>query len=410
VVRISGITEIGRDGKTSGITSWKPPFEVEKRFEASFEEIFNRAESVRIPMDAVPVPTGSTPYGTTDELFDRLQKAIAVQACLSERASLLLAYWTLSTWFPDALSLAPGLAIVGPGYEGDLVLCALRNFCRYPLMLTRADISSLKNVNWKTTPTLLFYNPYVTKHMTSLLSCTATRGHLVSDAGYYRDFFGPKALYLGEEVSADRIPLCSVQVNVFPTATACATERAPRLTELEVQDLQNMLLRYRLKNLVRVYHSDFDASVLTSDTRAIANALGACIVDSPALQSELIALLTPFENQRQADRSTSLEAITLEAILNLAHAGKAQILVAEVATEVNRIARARGERLLYSAETIGHQLKKVGLVTRRLGKTGKGLVLDLATMTRAHELAAVYGVGLDQEENRREQPALSVMH
>jgi hypothetical protein len=29
VVRIRGITEIGRDGKTSRITSWKPPFEVE---------------------------------------------------------------------------------------------------------------------------------------------------------------------------------------------------------------------------------------------------------------------------------------------------------------------------------------------------------------------------------------------
>jgi hypothetical protein len=99
-VRISGIREIGRDGKTSEMTFWKPPFEVEKGFEASFAEIFERAESVRAPMGAVPVPTGSTPFGTTDELFDRLQKAIAALACLSDRASRLLAYWTLSTWFP----------------------------------------------------------------------------------------------------------------------------------------------------------------------------------------------------------------------------------------------------------------------------------------------------------------------
>jgi hypothetical protein len=351
-------------------------------------------------MDAVPAPTESTPYGTTDELFDRLQKALAVQACLSERASRLLAYWTLSTWFPDALSLAPGLTIVGPGYEGDLILCALRNFCRYPLMLTRADISSLKNVNWHTTPTLLFYDPNVTKQMASLLGCTATRGHLVGDAGCYRDFFCPKALYLGEEASADRIPLCSLQVNVHPTAAACAMEKASRLTEIEVQELQNELLNYRLRNLVRVYNSEFDASTLTSDTRAIANALGACVVDSPKLQTELIALLTPAESQRQADRSTSLEAVTLEGTLNLCHEGKAQILVGEIAAEVNRIVQARGERLHYSAETIGHQLKKVGLSTRRLGKAGKGLVMDLATMTRAHELAAVYsGVGLNQEGN-----------
>jgi hypothetical protein len=59
----------------------------------------------------------------------------------------------------------------------------------------------------------------------------------------------------------------------------------------------------------------------------------------------------------------------------------------------------------YSAETIGHRLKKIGLVTRRLGKLGKGLVMDLAIMTRAHELAAAYGdVGLGQDENNLHCP------
>jgi len=194
-------------------------------------------------------------------------------------------------------------------------------------------------------------------------------------------------------------------VRLQPTAPAPAKQNSLRLTEAVVKDLQNQLLRYRCKNLVRVYNSDFDASLLTSDTRAIANALGACIIESPGLQSKLISLLTPFESQRQADRSTCLEAVSLEATLNLAHAGKAQFLVAEVANEVNRITLARGERLHFSAETIGHRLKKVGLVTRRLGKAGKGLVMDLATMARVHDLATVYGgVGLEQDETNLHCP------
>jgi len=58
-----------------------------------------------------------------------------------------------------------------------------------------------------------------------------------------------------------------------------------------------------------------------------------------------------------------------------------------------------GERLHYSAETIGHRLKKVGLATRRLGKSGRRLVLDLATLTQVHQLSLMYGgVGLDQDE------------
>lgn len=161
-----------------------------------------------------------------------------------------------------------------------------------------------------------------------------------------------------------------------------------------------MLLLYRLKNLVRVYNSDCAAAALTSDTRAIANALGACIVDCPALQSQLTSLLTPIESQRQADRSTGLEAVTLEATLNLCHQGKAEIMVGEIATEANRIAQARGERLHYSAETIGHCLKKIGLSTRRLGRKGEGLLMDLATMARVHELAGEYvGASLEEDEN-----------
>jgi len=398
VRKISCIEEVVRS--KTGITSWKPPFEAAEGSESGIKAILERAELVRSPLNATPVPTGTTPYGTTDELFTRLREAIAAQAFLPAQTSALLAFWAISSWFSDGLSLAPGLGIVGPLYEGDLVLRALRNFCRYPLMMmTGITTTDLKNVRWYLPPTLLFYEPNVSKQMASLLGCTTRRGYLVGDAGGYKDFFGPKAFYLGEEVSIDRTPRCSVQVTVHPTSASAAQTASPQ-TESLVQDLQNQLLRYRLKNLVKVYNSDFDAPALTSDTRTIANALGACIIDSPKLQSELISLLKPVAEQRQTDRSTGLEGVTLEATLNLCHGGKTEILAGEIATEVNRIAKARGERLNYSAEMIGHRLKKIGLSTRRLGKLGNGLVMDLATLTRIHELAAVYGaIGLDQDEN-----------
>jgi hypothetical protein len=404
VLKVKCIEEPVRTGENN-LSSWKPPFEVDRGSERSLKEIIQRAEFVRAPSQSTPVPNGSARYGTTDELFVRLQQAIAEQSSLPEQPSVLLTFWTISTWCADGLSIAPGLSIVAPEFEGDLILRTLRNFCRFPMMLTRADISSLLKVNWRNTPTLLFYDPNITKQMATVLGSATSRGYMAGDANRYKDFYGPKAVYLGEEVSIDRIPRCSLQVRLQPTAPARATQHSLRQTEAVVQDLQNQLLRYRTKNLVRVYNSDFDASLLTSDTRAIANALGACIIDSPGLQSQLISLLTPVESQRQADRSTSLEALTMEATINLCHQSKAQILVGEIATEVNRIALAREERLHYSAETIGHRLKKIGPVTRRLGKAGKGLVIDLATMTRVHELATAYGgVGLDQDENNLHCP------
>jgi hypothetical protein len=404
VLKVKCIEEPVRTVKNN-LCSWKPPFEVDRGSEASLKEIIQRADFVRVPSQATPVPNGSAPYGTTAELFSHLQDAIGKQALVSQQTSALLTYWTICTWFPDSLPIAPGLTIVGPEFEADLVMRALRNFCRYPLMLAGADVSSLQKVDWRPSPTLLLYGPNLTKQMTTLLGCATTRGYMVGDAGEYRDFYGPKAVFAGQEVSADRMPRCSLQVTLQPSSPVPAKQESGPVTEAFVQDLRNQLQRYRCKNLVRVYNSDFDASLLTSDMRAIANALGACVIDSPELQSQLISLLTPFETQRQADRSTCLEALTLEATLNLAHAGETQILVGEIANEVNRIALARGERLHYSAETVGHRLKKIGLVTRRLGKAGKGLSLDLATLKHAHELASGYGgAGLEQGEKNLHCP------
>jgi hypothetical protein len=265
------------------------------------------------------------------------------------------------------------------------------------MLLMQADLSTLSNVVWNHTPTLLLHDPRVTKRMASILGGTATRGHLVT-AGHFRDFYGPKAIYLGEKVSPGRIPPGSIQVNLLPTAATGATQRASRLTASEVQELQNMLFGYRVKNLVKVHNSDFDATALSSDLRAVTNALGACIVDSPKLQSELISLFVPVESQRQTDRSTGSDAVILEATLRLCHAGKQEFRASEVSIEANRIHEARGEGSTCSPEKVGQFWKKVGLYSHRLGGAGNGLKMDPATKERLRELAVVYGcVGSDGE-------------
>jgi hypothetical protein len=73
--------------------------------------------------------------------------------------------------------------------------------------------------------------------------------------------------------------------------------------------------------------------------------------------------------------------------------------------QLNRIAKEHGEPLNYSAETIGHRLKKLGITARRLGKAGKGLAMDLTITTRVLALAAVYlAAGLNQDENKLRCP------
>jgi hypothetical protein len=101
-------------------------------------------------------------------------------------------------------------------------------------------------------------------------------------------------------------------------------------------------------------------------------------------------LLKPLAGQQLADRSESLEAVAIEAALTLCHKGKDQVFVREIASEVNLLQQAHGEKLLFTPEAVGHKLKKLGLFTRRLGQGGKGLVMDNATKTLLHEVAIAY--------------------
>ena len=234
VVRISGITEIGRDSKTSKIGSWKPAFEVQRGDEASFAGDFGqRAESVRFPADAVPAPTASAPYGATDELFDRLQKAIAAQTCLVGAGKPFAGPL-------DPLHMVPRCPVSCsrpghpsyPGYEGEQVLCALRNFCRYRWLLMRADIHSQRNVNCHTTPTLLFH--YLKRDQANGFT---PRLHSNTWPPGRRCWLLPRLLWRkgclpGLGGIRRPIPLCSVQVNVHPIAAPRAVDKASPLTEI----------------------------------------------------------------------------------------------------------------------------------------------------------------------------------
>jgi hypothetical protein len=392
---IEGGSERVRGESQTHVFLWKPNIAVEAGHETSLKQIIKRAEGVRLSSYGTPLPTGYSQYGTTEELFTLIRKTIAEQALLPQEASSLLTYFVLSSWFPDALRLAPCLAITGSAEEGDRVLQTLRILCRNPLLMIGINVHSLQTIYWDPPPTLLFNEQNLTKQKATFLGCSTRRGYLQGEWSNYKDLYSSKAIYVGDEVPIGRKLLWSLHVNA---ASPTVARMAPPLSDSAVVELQGQLLGYRVCNLIKVENSTFDAPGLPTDIRPVANALGSCVVGSSKLQNELISLLAPQVEQQLADRSISLEGMTLEAVLSLSHQRKSALLAGEIATEVNLISRAHGERLEFKPENIGHTLKKLGLFTKRLGKDGRGLVVDQPTLVRVHELAQVHGVGLDLDE------------
>jgi len=377
-------------------------FELSAPLEATsiFQKMIARGDYTRDPWERIPFPTGTEAHGTTHALFANIKLAFKEQTQLADRDCALLTFWVFSTWFHPVLPLAPGLAITGGAHEGDIVLRTLAAFCYHPVLLVGIKIATLDNIRWKLSPTLVIYEPALSTRMATLLGTSTRRGYLArikadgSPTSPPPDYFCPKAVYLGEDLLAKSLLQNYLHISAS-LAPEAESHRAAALSEETKQSIQNQLLGYRLQNLPEVVKSDFFVSGLSSDVNGIATALARCIVDAPDLRSQLASLLTPYSEHQLAERRDSIGMLAIGAALSLSHQGKDQVLVGEIAAEVNRKLTARGERIQCSPEKVGHRLKKAGLLSRRLGATGNGLVLDQATQALIHEIAAAYGcVGL----------------
>lgn len=370
-----------------------------------FEKSRARAEYTRHPWETMLVPTGYAAYGTTEELFARIKLAIAEQTHLSDKDNALITLWVFSTWFHDVLSIAPGLVITGPAHEGDAVLRALYAFCYHPVLVAGMTGAALSSIQWDKKPTLLIFEPNLSRRLAALLCSSTRRGYMAlrTVPGASRsafDYYGSKAIYAGEDPPIRAMLQHCVHINALP-ASGVYTEHMAPISEKMTQSLQNQLLRYRWEHLPEVSKLELSAAGFSPDFNAIASALGECIVDAPDLQNELVLLLTPYSEQQIAERLDDLGTLSVGAALALCHQGKDQILINEIAAEVNRVLKDRGEKIQYSPEKVGHRMKKAGLFSQRVSAAGNGFFLDHATRVRIHELATAYGcVGLtDNKEN-----------
>jgi hypothetical protein len=370
-----------------------------------YREMVDRAGYTRDPLKQMVIPTNKESFGTTEELFVQIRQSIAEQTGLSEKVCALMTFWIFSTWFQDVLPLAPGLAITGWAHEGDVVLRTLGAFSYHPILMAGITSATLNDISWERKPTLLISEPALNKRMAVILGSSTSRGYLAFRklAGYPTspfDYFSSKALFLGEDPQMISVLQNYLHINASPAPVGESQNEVPLSEEMTLR-YQNQLMGYRIACARGVFKSDFNVRGLSPEINAIASVLGKCFFSAPALQDELVSLLQPVAQQQVADRLDDLGTLVAGAALSLCHQGKDQIMVGEIAAEVNRVLKGRGERLQYSPEKVGHKLKKAGLLSRRLGAAGNGFVLDRATQVLLHEVAAAYGCGglVEDKEN-----------
>jgi len=168
--------------------------------------------------------------------------------------------------------------------------------------------------------------------MATLLDCSTGRGYLArikADGGQSYpppDYFGPKAVYLGEDMPAisELRHYLRIITSIMPRVES--QRRAPLSEELK-QRLQNQLLAYRLRSMPAVIASEFNVVGLSPEANAIAAALGKCVAGAPELQAEIVSLLTPFSDHQISEHLDDFGMLVIGAALTLCHQSKNQVLV-----------------------------------------------------------------------------------
>jgi hypothetical protein len=214
--------------------------------------------------------------------------------------------------------------------------------------------AALSGIKWEMKPALLIFETNLSKRSAALLCSSTRRGYLAlrtvpRAARYAFDLYGPKAIYAGEVLPIGTMLQHCAHINVSPTL-AIDTQHVARISEKLTQNAQNQLLRYRSEHLPEVSNLEFGAARFSPDFNAVARALGECIVDAPDLQNEPISLLSPYSEEQVAERIDDLGMRAVSAALALSHQGKERVRVGEIADEVNRVLKGRGERLRFSPE------------------------------------------------------------
>jgi hypothetical protein len=321
------------------------------------------------------------------EIFTCIKHTIGAQTHLSDTNIAVAAFWVISTWFQEALTVLPCLAITGPAHEATELLRVLHDLCRGSLLLAGFRRGGLMDVYCQT---ILISEPNLNNQTAALLGNLTNRGFVIVEKRSYLKCHSSKAIYIGDDPTIKRIQH-PIYIDVTPALDAERGIR-PEWVHRNIEYLPGHLAKYRDRNLAQAGRLEFHPTGVSPETGAIAKALGSCIVDSPALQAALVSILALRDRQRISERLDTVEAFVVEAVLALSKRGTEQLYAREIAVEVNRRGEARGELSKLSPEKVGHRLRRLGLPTRRLSQAGNGLVMDKETITRLQTLSAMYVV------------------
>jgi len=343
-------------------------------------------------LQAIPLPSGATAYGSTKNLLDSISSLFQCYASVPKTSSALLSSFVLATWFADTLPSAPSIVLLGPeAHEAAQILRLMSLVTRRGLLLSAITPAGLCSLPWALNLTLLVDARKISNKTWQLFCASASPDAYVAiERGLSKLYFA-RALYVGDS-SYDRDLVGAVEITMTPSQNKLPHLDSKAKRKI-LDEFQNKLLYYRLKNFASVSGTKVETAQFTNQLQDQAACFGASIVDAPELREDVLALLRPQDQDLRSERSCGLHAATIEALLALCHENRdVQVHVQEIADFANHILRDREGRSDLEPRKVGSVLRELGLFPTRLDRSGRGIILLPKTRAIIHRLGREYDV------------------
>ena len=353
------------------------------------------ADLDRSILRAVTWPTKCTPYRSTDQLFTAVRDLLTNHG-LPEEVALRATYSVFPMWFPECVPAAPCLSIAGPRPEARLLLQLLACLCRHPLPLAEVSREGLCSLFKHLHPTLFIDSEHLTPSILRLLAASNDRKAYVPWKGSLVDVYCGKVVYRGDLLANGLFGDATLEVNLAPSRGRLPILDATTLQRIATA-FQPHFLAYRLRNIAKVRHSQFDLAAFASPIRILARVLGASLVDAPELQAGLGPLLEAQQDKIRTERWLDLRCVCLEGLLFYCHSGQGDLVyVGELTRTANAILQSRGRTVPLEPRATGPVLRSFGLYPKR-DKKGWAIRFTDDVCRRIHRLARDYGVAAMEE-------------
>jgi hypothetical protein len=331
--------------------------------------------------------------GGTRELHEGLCRVIKRFAPMTDVHASLLAYAILASWVVEFTEVPVCVALVGPpSPERRQLLRVLRCLFRRALQLGEASVAGLSSLPMAITPTLFIERCDSSSQLRKLLEATSSREAQVLSKGRILNTYCAKVVCVEESLNEMMPDWPMIEIPVPEICSPASSLNSS--AQLQIADeFQSKLLMFRLKNYGLVRDSAFALPELSAAGRDIARCLGASVEGDTELQAQLALSLRENLHQIRTSAENPLYSAIIEGLLSLSHQLKKESAgVAEITKAANVNLEKRGELLELNPRAVGSLLRTLGFPTRRLGATGRGIILLNSIRDRIHKLAGEYNL------------------